>query len=606
MLRTTLITLIAAATLAVPASASAANFYVDHEAGDDNNTCTSPASSACEHIQAAVFKAGTNDTIHVADPDSTTIYDENVNLVNGISLVSDSSDRAEVILDGGAAGPAVTIFGNVGGTPTIDGFTIRGRGMASLIVQRPTIVTHNTFDEPGPIAGGFTSALNLQGAAGGSVVSENTFIDSNPVPHQTQLGIASDTATGSEISGNGFFDLSEGIHLDFNSGGQPLISGNKIVGIHANQAGSGAGIYVFGGHPVISDNAIKSPSATAGDVLSGVVVSGFVTPQTGATLHRNVVLGMTRGIDVQETGESVSLDGDLIADSTDRGLILTDAGADQPDVGDVTATNVTITGSKFFEAAITQAQLTLDSSIIGDGAINVPSADGTCTITYSRGPKPGNAANGCNGYQTDADPGFVSPASANYRLAPGSAMLDAGNPAAPPAGAADLDGDGRALASTCPGGAGTRDIGADEFVVACAPPPPPPPPPANPDPTTGGTDPASGSTEPATGDTQQAAGETEQQVAPDTDPPETTLAKTPRKRSARRTARFGFTADEPGSSFRCKLDRGQFAPCSSPTKLKRLRRGRHSFRVAAVDAAGNVDPTPATYRFKTRARKHAA
>jgi hypothetical protein len=64
-----------------------------------------------------------------------------------------------------------------------------------------------------------------------------------------------------------------------------------------------------------------------------------------------------------------------------------------------------------------------------------------------------------------------------------------------------------------------------------------------------------------------------------------------------RKATFTFRSDEPGSKFRCKLDRRPFKACSSPKTYKHLRSGRHTFKVAAVDAAGNIDRTPAIAHF---------
>jgi len=77
-------------------------------------------------------------------------------------------------------------------------------------------------------------------------------------------------------------------------------------------------------------------------------------------------------------------------------------------------------------------------------------------------------------------------------------------------------------------------------------------------------------------------------------PPALLFASGPRRRVA-----FGFTASEPGSSFRCKLDRKPWRPCRSP-RAYLLRPGRHAFRVYAIDAAGNRDRTPAVFRFRVR------
>ncbi|MET0559821.1 MAG: hypothetical protein ABW065_14325 [Solirubrobacterales bacterium] len=86
----------------------------------------------------------------------------------------------------------------------------------------------------------------------------------------------------------------------------------------------------------------------------------------------------------------------------------------------------------------------------------------------------------------------------------------------------------------------------------------------------------------------------------DRKPPRTKLDRHPAKllKTTGRTRRvsFRFTASERGSSFRCKIDRRPLRPCTSP-RTYRVALGRHAFRVAAVDAAGNVDPTPAAFKF---------
>jgi hypothetical protein len=68
---------------------------------------------------------------------------------------------------------------------------------------------------------------------------------------------------------------------------------------------------------------------------------------------------------------------------------------------------------------------------------------------------------------------------------------------------------------------------------------------------------------------------------------------------SRRRVSFAFTASEPGSSFRCKLDRRPWRACRSP-RAYLVRPGRHAFHVYAIDAAGNRDRTPAVFRFRVR------
>jgi hypothetical protein len=89
----------------------------------------------------------------------------------------------------------------------------------------------------------------------------------------------------------------------------------------------------------------------------------------------------------------------------------------------------------------------------------------------------------------------------------------------------------------------------------------------------------------------------------ESDPPETSLISGPKRRTRKRTALFEFTSDEPGSSFRCAVD-GQAlkVPCASPYTV-RVKPGKHSFQVQAIDQAGNVDASPATDTWKRKRSK---
>lgn len=60
---------------------------------------------------------------------------------------------------------------------------------------------------------------------------------------------------------------------------------------------------------------------------------------------------------------------------------------------------------------------------------------------------------------------------------------------------------------------------------------------------------------------------------------------------------FSFTSSEAGSTFGCRMDAGQFAPCTSPASYSGLSDGVHTFEVAATDRAGNTDPTPSAYSW---------
>ena len=92
---------------------------------------------------------------------------------------------------------------------------------------------------------------------------------------------------------------------------------------------------------------------------------------------------------------------------------------------------------------------------------------------------------------------------------------------------------------------------------------------------------------------------------PYTAPLQTFISAAPKKRSRARTARFRFLSSEPRARFRCKLDRRRATGCRSPRTYRRLRPGRHVFRVWAIDPAGNMDTTPARRIFRVLRKRNA-
>lgn len=86
-------------------------------------------------------------------------------------------------------------------------------------------------------------------------------------------------------------------------------------------------------------------------------------------------------------------------------------------------------------------------------------------------------------------------------------------------------------------------------------------------------------------------------VVPDATPPVTVLGSAPPASTASTTATFTFSANEPGSTFRCALDGSAAVTCGSPRNLTGLAVGGHTFAVHAVDAAGNPDASPAVHTW---------
>jgi DNA-directed RNA polymerase specialized sigma24 family protein len=90
-------------------------------------------------------------------------------------------------------------------------------------------------------------------------------------------------------------------------------------------------------------------------------------------------------------------------------------------------------------------------------------------------------------------------------------------------------------------------------------------------------------------------------ILPDTVVPETTIDSGPRKYGTP-AATFEFSSNEPDATLECSLDGQKFRLCASPKTYTGLGKGKHTFRVRAVDGAGNTDPTPAhrTWQVDTK------
>lgn len=79
--------------------------------------------------------------------------------------------------------------------------------------------------------------------------------------------------------------------------------------------------------------------------------------------------------------------------------------------------------------------------------------------------------------------------------------------------------------------------------------------------------------------------------------PQTEIDKGPKRRTTKAKAKFKFSSPVAGADFECALDGKRFKSCSSPLKLKRLKPGKHVFKVRAV-VDGARDGSPAIHRWK--------
>jgi len=341
-----------------------------------------------------------------------------------------------------------------------------------------------------------------------------------------------------------------------------MVSGSTVLLTRAGAADTDA--IVGDGGNVITDSALVASfgfkhSAVVGDSLSRVTIGAYW--EGIATDHGPITVDDAL-IDLGTANESIG----LAAQNDNNGSFSKS----------ITANHVTIVGGGTpsvgagayarASGALQQSTITLTNAIISgpetdlyveatnDGA---QGANSTATIStsYSRWSTQ-NVISGSNGTATltsgaghlTSAPGFRNAAGGDFRLSTTSTLIDKG---APGTGAPTLDlNKGARILDGNGDGVAVRDMGAYE-----AP-----------------------------------------KKAPDTTAPNTTITSHPKKTTTKRRVTFGFASTEAGSTFQCKIDKKPWRSCTSPKRYK-VAVGWHKFKVRAIDRAGNVDATPAKFRF---------
>lgn len=85
-------------------------------------------------------------------------------------------------------------------------------------------------------------------------------------------------------------------------------------------------------------------------------------------------------------------------------------------------------------------------------------------------------------------------------------------------------------------------------------------------------------------------------------PPDTKITGKPGKKTKAKNATFKFVSSLPGSKFECRLDKAGWTDCRSPKKLKKLKPGKHTFKVRAIKG-DLIDPTPASHTWTVKKTK---
>lgn len=380
------------------------------------------------------------------------------------------------------------------------------------------------------------------------------------------------------------------------------------------QANTRAGVTLYE-NGTFEDSTAKldGPGPTYGMVLgSGTVRGSALSARTGILSHGNAAIERARLTGVEHgllaLGSLTTIDESLVEMTGPKGAAIkaeTSDGSDTSVAGD----GLTVIASDSLDTsglAVTtwpkpayNAHVSLANSVIRGGGTSMSafgSAGGVATIDasysdYSRGPGAagGNAQINEANVTDVGDAGFVDAATGDYRLAPGSPLIDAGDPTT----LAGLDFAGNPLIADGNGdGIARRDVGAYELAAASA----------------GGAEPPTG--EPASDTEAPSIGgfrATPSAFA-------VARSRTPVAARTRRGTRLRYTLSEParvrlvirragrrgrrvGTLTRSGAKGANAIRFSGRVGRRILRAGRYRATIAATDAAGNRS-SPRTIRLR--------
>jgi CSLREA domain-containing protein len=462
------------------------------------------------------------------------------------------------------------------------------------------------------ISGASLTGLDLQGDGGQEAPSVATHVEGN------FIGL---NAAGTSVKANGTYDVMAGSAKKALIGGPTSAEANYFAGgsfgVYAENAnalevlGNVIGRNVLGAEvtPPSLGLFIFCLSTTEPAVVSGNALSmagggiGIEHRFTGATITENTIEGGLTGIKTVGSADGSLIEGNLVEGASENGILI------ENDLNKVAGNEVLGAGSVGirvkYAGTLPLVSPTTENVVGGNaaGEENVISGSGSDAIEIvdmeetanevarNRGSgsgglfidlvatEPGPEPNGPNkGIQPPTIAAAKLTGASGSGALPGATVRVFRKATASPGelesflGEAEADGSGNwsiTYAAAIPGEtpiAATQTFeGTSELALATTEPAPKPP--------------------------KEAGGK-------DTTPPETRITKGPQAKTHSRKAKFKFTSSEAGSSFECKLDRKPFKPCKSPKKYKGLKPGKHVFKVRAIDAAGNVDPTPAKKKFK--------
>jgi len=380
-------------------------------------------------IQAAINAAANGDTVQVAPG----TYHENINFMGKAITVISTGGPQTTIIDGGQAGPVVTVDTGEGLASVLNGFTIQNgfgtpnsgydgggiliRGSSPTIINN--IIAHN----------------QACSGAGMAVYGGSPLIKGNTIDHNVQGGCSGGTDGG-------------GILLQ--AAGSAQIIGNIITNNTIYFDGGGIGLFAAG-TPTIQGNIISGNSAT--DMGGGI----SMVNSSDANIVENLITNNTA-----PEGGGVA----FLVPSGNRGPFLVNNTIAGNDASSAQGSDILSQGFASQAKLINNVIVgkTGESAVFCDPTYsNVPPNFDSNDVFAPQGTPYGGVCTDQTGItgNISADPLFFDPTHNNFHLLFGSPVIDKGNNAAPDLPTTDFDGNPRIQN-------GTVDMGAYEFFPTTA------------------------------------------------------------------------------------------------------------------------------------------
>ena len=537
-----MLTLVLLAT--VPAAASA-GIYVDDDTGSDSGPCT--RARPCATIERGMDAAVRGEKVFVDGGSYAPATTITISLGRGLVAEEFTGDRESSTEIDSDADPAIRVD-DADGREIVKGFRLRSTG-TTIETIGPVTISDDQFaigGADGSTRGVFITTndpITIEDSSftgsGVATDEDGVVVDATDNPNSAYPELA--------IKGNDFDALRSAVRVDHSVMGMH-INRNRITGTHAGEAGGGIAIQLGAGSTAdLRRNSIvgSSGDSTAISVYEGSSYSSSVSTRF------NRIDGFATGLRARDLFNDLYSYGDVFFDNG------TAVVAQDDEYNRVSLDQDTLWGNNL-DIELANSGLDFDRSIL-EHPIALSGERAFCLIHFSRGPTTGGSE--CETFTTAADPGFVDPVGGDLHLTRDSAMVDAGGPQVwePLGRRFDFEGDSR-FADGDGDGECQRDIGADEFAI--------------------------------------------DGVKVDCVAPETSFTGHSGRRFERGdeiTLRFRGHDERPASNpvrFRCRLDASRWRRCTSPQKFTFNRLGEHVFKVRAVDAAGNRDPSPARRGIK--------